>query len=107
MNKEILKEVEKASNLLKKKLKKEIIEVRVFGSRFKGYFHFWSDLDILIVVQNKNDQIENFIYKVFRKIEDKFLLSVHLTIRSSEEWQKELKFKTPFSQEILEKSYKL
>ncbi len=45
MNRELLREVEKISNLLKKKLKKEIIEVRVFGSRFKGHFHFWSDLE--------------------------------------------------------------
>lgn len=106
MNKEILKEVEKVSSLLRKKLR-EIVEIRIFGSRFKDNFNFWSDLDILVVVKKKDEKIEYLIYKAFKKIEDKFLIPVHLTIRSLSEWEKELKFKTPFSQEILKQSYKL
>lgn len=107
MNKEILKEIQKIGKFLKNKLKGKVIELRIFGSRFVGNFNFWSDLDILVIVKNKDEKIESLIYKAFKKIEDKFLLPVHLVIRSLEEWEKELKFKTPFSQEIIEKSYKL
>lgn len=107
MNKEILKEVEEVNRLLKKKLKERIVEVRIFGSRFEGNFSFWSDLDVLVVVKKKDEKIENLIYKAFKKIEDKFLLPVHLVVRGLDEWSKELEFKTPFSREVLQKSLRL
>lgn len=107
MHKEILEEIKKRGDMLKRKLKNKIFEIRVFGSRLKGNFHFWSDIDILIVVKNKNEKIERTIYKAFQKIEDKFLIPIHLVIRSLDEWQKEIEFKTPFSREIFRNSYKI
>lgn len=58
----ILKRIKKR---LEKKLKNHMVSIYAFGSRVIGDHKLWSDFDVLVVVKNKEPEIEHAIIDLF------------------------------------------
>lgn len=96
MKKEILRELRN----LKRDLSKEVIEIRVFGSRKRGDFSFWSDLDVFILVRERTLSLEKKIDRKIANLELKYLIPIQVVLRELSEWQLEKDYQTPFSREV-------
>lgn len=106
MNQLLLKEIKKFKKELKKNLKDNLVELRIFGSRIKGNFKFWSDLDVLIVVKKKNKKIEKFINDLSFKFSEKLGYTFHTFVLDEKEWQEKQK-KTIIGISILKEGVKV
>jgi predicted nucleotidyltransferase len=107
MRKDILKEIRKLKRELKKILMNDLIDIRLYGSRVKGNFHFWSDLDVLIVVKKKTKKIYKLITEFSKTFEEKFGFSLHPLIFNEKDWQKEYQLQTEFARSILKEGLKV
>lgn len=89
-------------NLIKE-LDDSIISIIFFGSRQKGEFTPDSDIDILIIVNEKNHRLINRIFKIADKIERdlfSYRFSFSLHIQSEQEHIRFKEMKSPFIREI-------
>jgi uncharacterized protein len=82
-----------------------IISIIFFGSRQRGEFTPDSDIDILIIVKEKDHQLVNRIFEIADNIERNILsyrFSFSLHIQSEQEHVKFKELKSPFIREIEE-----
>ncbi len=100
----IIKELKLAKRKLKKALKDNLVEMRFFGSRYKGNHKGLSDLDILVILKNKNIKDEDKVFEILNDLELKLNIPLDIVVHSLDIWQKELKHSTPFSQSVLKNS---
>ncbi len=106
MERYLLKEIKNFRQKLVKILKENFVELRIFGSRVRGNYHFWSDLDVLIVVKKKNKKIEKIINDLSWQLTEKLGFTVHTFILNEKEWQ-EKQNKTIVGFSILKQSLKV
>ncbi len=83
----LLKEIKNFKERLKRNLKNNFVELRIFGSRVRGNYNFWSDLDILIVVKKKNKKIEKIINDLSWKFTEELGYTVHTFVLDEKEWR--------------------
>jgi len=107
MRKDVLMAVKRFKRDLKKLLKDNLIDVRAFGSRIRGNFHFWSDLDVLVVVKKRTPTLREKIIGLTMPLEEKLGFSIHPVILTEREWLKELSLQTELSQSILQQGLKI
>ncbi|MEW6417434.1 MAG: nucleotidyltransferase domain-containing protein [Nitrospirota bacterium] len=90
-------------NRLLKELGNVIVSIVFFGSRYRGRFTPDSDIDILIIVKDKNPQLINRIFEIADNVEWKVLsyrFSFSLHIQSEQEHKRFKDLKSPFISEI-------
>jgi len=90
-------------NQLLEQLGNAIISIIFFGSRRRGEFTPESDIDIMIILEEKNRQVVNTIFQIADDIERdilsyRFSFSIH--IQSEQEHIKFKALKSPFIMEI-------
>ena len=84
---------------------KDLLSIILYGSYAKGDFKLTSDLDLLIIIKNKNDQLENEINKLKKEFLDQDLL-VRVDIMTLKEFKRLYKLKEPLLVSI-EKNHKI
>lgn len=86
---------------LKGRFPERVVSIHAFGSRVKGEHNEWSDFDVLVVVRDRDPEIEAKIIDVFVEEEVKSGLSFTPVIKDIRSFKKEKKFKTPFYENIM------
>mgnify|MGYP000033855400 CR=1 FL=1 len=57
--------IRRATERLREVLGENLVAVVAFGSRVRGDFHGESDLDVLIIVRNRNFEVIEEVVKIF------------------------------------------
>ena len=78
-----------------------IVLVRAFGSRVRGDHHEWSDLDVLIVVRRRDQQIERGIVDACVEEEMAGGIGFSPVIKDEEAFNKEMVSHTPFYENVM------
>lgn len=102
--KEILRRI---TEKLKERFSGRIVSVHAFGSRVRGDNDEWSDFDVLVVVRDKDPEIEAKIINVFVDEEIKGGLSFAPVIKDIRSFEMEKKYHTPFYENIMKEGVKL
>ena len=84
---------------------KDLLSIILYGSYAKEDFKLTSDLDLLIIIKNKNDQLENEINELKREFLEEDLL-VRVDIMTLKEFKRLYKLKEPLIISI-EKDHKI
>ncbi|MBI4698962.1 MAG: nucleotidyltransferase domain-containing protein [Nitrospirae bacterium] len=87
--------------LFKDEFHERIISVYAFGSRVRRNQGEWSDFDILVVVKDKDPEIESELMSIIVDEEIKSGLSFTPVIKDLKAFEMEKKFKTPFYENII------
>jgi len=89
-----------AVNLFSKKIRallgEQLISMSMFGSKVRGDFSQDSDLDILLIVQDKNRERKEQIYDILLDIDLEFDPKISLKIFSKDEFDRNKKLGSPF-----------
>lgn len=80
---------------------KNIVKIIAFGSRIRGDFHEDSDLDLLIILTNKNRRLKNKIYDKAYNYELKNDIPFSVIILSKYEYDFNEKMGSPFIKNIM------
>jgi predicted nucleotidyltransferase len=95
--------IDKLKTLLIKELSINIISIIFFGSRQKGKFTPDSDIDILIIVKDKNSLVINKIFDIADEVERNVLshsISLSIHVRSFDEYMRFKNLKSLFMEEV-------
>ncbi|WP_353683787.1 nucleotidyltransferase domain-containing protein [Thermodesulfovibrio sp. 3907-1M] len=92
--------LKRIADRLKKALGDELISVTAFGSRVRGDFKGDSDLDVLVIVRERNRDIVDRIVDIFNEEEIRTGIPFSPVVKSSELFEKEKKFNTTFYRNI-------
>jgi predicted nucleotidyltransferase len=92
--------IEKFASRIKEKLEDNLIFIKMFGSKARGDFHEDSDIDILIVVNNKTIAVRDEIYNILFELDPYYEHKVSIILFSLYEYKKNEEMKSPFTQHI-------
>ncbi|MBI4212394.1 MAG: nucleotidyltransferase domain-containing protein [Deltaproteobacteria bacterium] len=81
------KAVQAFKESLQKYCGKNLMELRLFGSRARGEGHEESDVDILVLLQNASSKDRNFIYGLPADIFLEYEINVSPLVMSQEKFQ--------------------
>ena len=95
------KALKSVTEKLKKRFPGRIVSVYAFGSRVKGDYAEWSDFDVLVVVKNREPQIEYEIMSIFVDEETESGLFFSPVIKDIRAFDMEKKYHTPFYKNII------
>ena len=104
LEKEVLNRVVK---ILRERYPERVAGVYAFGSRVRGDYTAWSDLDVLIVVKDRDPSIEEEIVGLFVDEELESGIPFSPLIKDQRSFEKEKSFKTPFYANILNEGISL
>lgn len=81
-----------------KKMKGEILDIKLFGSKVRGNFKrgLVSDLDVLVLLEKISPEKEALIMEIANNISIKYLLDLSPKIFSKKEYEEKLKLQIPF-----------
>ncbi len=96
----IREKLSRISRELKERFPERIVTIIAFGSRVRGDYKEWSDIDLLVVIKNKDPQIEKEIIDLIVKEEMKSGISLSPVLKDVNAFEKEKRFKTPFYESI-------
>jgi predicted nucleotidyltransferase len=91
----------KITELLKRKYPDRIALVTAFGSRVRGDHTAWSDLDLLVVVNNKTPTLEAEILSILVHEELGGGVSFAPVLKDSKAFELEKLYHTPFYENIV------
>ncbi len=101
----------KAVQLLVKKLKaqlnNQLDQIKIFGSKVKGTFHEGSDIDVLLIVNERTQEILDQIAAIHLELDLQFDLNISLVIYSKHEFEKNASFESPFFKNLQRESIDL
>lgn len=83
-------------NEILRRLKGEVLALRVFGSKARGDFRKTSDIDILVLVKTTNLKTKEIIFDAAVQVLIKYGVDLSVKIFSSKEFQKGLRLEIPF-----------
>lgn len=92
---------------VKKLLKDQLVLLEVFGSKIKGNFTQDSDIDILIVVKNKDIMLKSKIYDILFDIDPYYDYKISLIIYSLFEYEQNVRLKSPFIENLEKEGIRL
>ncbi|MFN3396818.1 MAG: nucleotidyltransferase domain-containing protein [Thermodesulfovibrionales bacterium] len=95
------KALERIRERLRERLPERIISLYAFGSRVRGDHGEWSDLDVLVIVRNKDVEIEKEIIDIFSDEEFETGIPFAPVIKDIKVFEMEREIKTPFYQDII------
>lgn len=96
------KVLERIKKRVKSIIKNQLLYFIAFGSRVRGDHKLWSDFDVLVVVKNKDPEIEHTIMDIFVEEELKSFIFFNPLIKESTSFELERKYNTPFYKNITE-----
>lgn len=85
----------------------QLVLLEIFGSKIRGDFTPDSDIDILIVVKNKNIGLKNKLYDILFEIDPYYEYKISLIIYSEFEYKQNVKLESPFIEYIQKEGIKL
>jgi len=85
---------------IRKKLKDQLLEIKIFGSKVRGDYSQDSDIDILIVLKERSKYIIDTLYEKLLDIELEYDSKISLTIFSEAEYQHNVNAHTPFMESL-------
>ena len=92
---------------LRQRFAHRIVALYAFGSRVRGAHNAWSDFDLLVVVRDKEPQIEHEIISVIVDEEMKSGLSFAPLVKDHRAFEKEKGFHAPFYENIVREGVSL
>ncbi|SFG61597.1 Nucleotidyltransferase domain-containing protein [Desulfotomaculum arcticum] len=88
------------SSLIKNALNKNLFDLKLFGSKSTGKFHDESDIDVLIVVKHRDEEVMNSISDILLDIELKYAAKVSPIVLTTAEFLKNQQHQTLFYHEV-------
>jgi len=88
------------SSLIKNALKMNLFDIKLFGSKSTGKFHDESDIDILIILKERNENYLDIISDVLLDIELKYESGISPVVLTTTEFLANQKHQTLFYSEI-------
>ena len=88
------------SSRIKNELNKNLFDLKLFGSKSTGKFHDESDIDILIIVNKRNEQILDTISEILLDVELKYDSRLSPVVLTISEFMQNQKHQTLFFQEV-------
>ena len=85
---------------IKKDLKDQLIETKIFGSKVRGDCSQDSDIDILIVLTKRSKLLIDTLYEKLLDIELEYDSKISLTIFSQAEYEQNVAAHTPFIESL-------
>jgi predicted nucleotidyltransferase len=85
---------------IKQKLKDHILRTTIFGSKVRGDYSLDSDIDILIVLNERSKDLIDSLYENLLDIELEYDSKISLTIFSRAEYQQNIEAHTPFMESL-------
>ena len=95
------------TDILRAELHEQIVAVYAFGSKVRGDFDEWSDFDVLILVRDKNSELEERIVSIFVDEEIKAGLSFTPVIKDHHSFELEKRHNSPFYWNIIKEGVSL
>lgn len=93
--------LQRISSELRMRFSDRIKGIYVFGSRVRGDHSEWSDLDILVIVKDKDINLEKEIIEIFTEERLKTGIPFAPVIKDIKTFEREKELNTPFYQDIL------
>lgn len=91
---------QKALQDLKRRLRSSfgnnLLTVRLFGSRARGDIHRESDIDILVIFENRNKEVEEKLTDILCEILNEFDIYFEIVSYSHREYEQSLCHQWPF-----------
>ncbi len=81
-------------------LKDGLVRVQLFGSKAKGDFNPDSDIDVLLVVRKRTEDILERIAELHLEVDLKYDPRISLIIFSEHEYKQNMAFESPFIRNI-------
>ena len=88
------------SRALTRRLKGELREMRLFGSRAKGTWVPGSDYDILVVLSRRTPALLDAIYDEAIKLELRYGVDISFKVYGEDEFRRRERLGTPFAVEL-------
>jgi predicted nucleotidyltransferase len=88
------------SSLIKNALKMNLFDIKLFGSKSTGKFHDESDIDVLIVVNQRGEEVMNSISDILLDIELKYASKISPVVLTTAEFLKNQQYQTLFYHEV-------
>ena len=88
------------SEKLTERFPDRIVSVVAFGSRVRGDYSEWSDIDLLIIIKDKNPEIEKEVIALIVEEEMKSGLSFSPVVKDLKAYEEEKKHNSPFYENI-------
>ena len=85
---------------IRKALKDQLLETKIFGSKVRGDCSQDSDIDILVVLKRRSKSLIDTLYVKLLDIELEYDSKISLTIFSQSEYQHNLYAHTPFMKSL-------
>jgi len=96
----LTKDEKKAIIFFKKKLHakypKELIAIKLFGSKARGNIHSESDVDILILVEKRSEQFDEFVIDLICEVLNQFGVYLETVTYGKKDYQEALDLQYPF-----------
>jgi len=92
--------IKKLSKEIKFALRNNLILLKLFGSKARGDFKRDSDIDILVVVKNKDVNLYSKLYDILFKRDPDYKFKISLIIYSEYEYKQNLRLKSKFIENI-------
>ena len=94
-------------NNLKNDLKDQLLQVQFFGSKCRGNFDQDSDIDVLLVVKKRTEEILEKIAEFHLDVDLKYDPNISLIIFSEYEYKKNKSLKSPFIDNVISEGVSL
>ena len=88
-------------NELKSALKDQIVMIRLFGSKVRGDYTSDSDMDVFLVIKDRNPKNAEKIAEINLDIDIEYNTNISLIILSEHEYLVNREFDTPFIENVL------
>lgn len=107
LNQKENKKIIEYTKRLKRSLGKDLLCLKLFGSKVRGDFTKDSDIDILIIVKEKSLNLRNKIYDILFEIDPYYELKISPRIFSEFEYKENERLNSPFIAKIEKEGIKL
>jgi len=85
---------------IKSVLNNNIREIKLFGSKSTGRFHEDSDIDVLVLVYQRDEEVFDLISEILLDVELKHDALISPVVLTYEEFTKDMEYNTAFYQEV-------
>ena len=94
-------------SVIKEKLKDQLVELRLFGSKVRGNSYSDSDIDILIILKERKGAIIDTLYQELLDVELEYDSKISLTLFSESEYIRNIEAHTPFVEALASEGVRL
>ncbi|RKO66011.1 nucleotidyltransferase domain-containing protein [Desulfofundulus salinus] len=94
------KAIREFSSKVKSSLGKNLLDLKLFGSKSTGKFHEESDIDILVVVNERDEQLLDAISEILLDVELKYNSMLSPVVLTAAEFLQNQKHQTLFYHEV-------